>query len=69
MLHYYFGAMGGDSFSRLALGYRHAHGSGVPKSCWSAASYYQPVAEQVSASAWVGCGVWGVAVWGVGCGV
>ncbi|KAF5835281.1 hypothetical protein DUNSADRAFT_7606, partial [Dunaliella salina] len=45
-LHFYFGALGGDALSRMALGYRHLHGVGVPKSCWSAVSYYQPVAEQ-----------------------
>ena len=47
LLHYYFGAAGGDLLSRLALGYRHAHGAGVPKSCWAAAAYYQPAAEAV----------------------
>lgn len=34
-------------FSRAALGYRHTFGLGVPKSCWTAVSYYQPVAEAV----------------------
>mmetsp|Transcript_12326 Transcript_12326/g.26616 ORF Transcript_12326/g.26616 Transcript_12326/m.26616 type:complete len:777 (-) Transcript_12326:145-2475(-) len=48
MLHYYYGAVGGDDFSRMALGYRHMHGIGVPKSCWTAASYYQPVAEKTA---------------------
>jgi TPR repeat protein len=47
MLNYYFGALGGDSLSRMALAYRHLHGRGVPKSCWTAASYYLPVAEEV----------------------
>ncbi|KAF6264686.1 hypothetical protein COO60DRAFT_1634287 [Scenedesmus sp. NREL 46B-D3] len=47
LLHYYFGAADGDAFSRAALGYRHTFGLGVPKSCWTAVSYYQPVAEAV----------------------
>eukprot|EP00882_Tetradesmus_deserticola_P011726 GHRQ01012405.1.p1 GENE.GHRQ01012405.1~~GHRQ01012405.1.p1 ORF type:complete len:438 (+),score=218.92 GHRQ01012405.1:79-1314(+) len=47
LLHYYFGAANGDAFSRAALGYRHTFGLGVPKSCWTAVSYYQPVAEEV----------------------
>ncbi|PNW85669.1 hypothetical protein CHLRE_03g197400v5 [Chlamydomonas reinhardtii] len=48
LLHYYFGAAGGDMTSRMAMGYRHLTGLGVPRSCWSAASYYQPVGEKVS---------------------
>ena len=36
LLHYYFAAAGNSSFAQLALGYRHAHGLGVPKSCQSA---------------------------------
>ncbi|KAG2433559.1 hypothetical protein HYH02_012676 [Chlamydomonas schloesseri] len=48
LLYYYFGAAGGDMASRMALGYRHLMGLGVPRSCWSAASYYQPVGETVS---------------------
>jgi SEL1 protein len=47
LLHYYFGAANGDAFSRAALGYRHTFGLGVPKSCWTAVSYYQPVADAV----------------------
>ena len=35
LLHYYFAAAGNSSFAQLALGYRHAHGLGVPKSCQS----------------------------------
>jgi SEL1 protein len=31
----------------MALGYRHYYGLGVPQSCWTAATYYQPVAEQL----------------------
>jgi hypothetical protein len=41
LLHYYFGAAGGDAFSQAALGYRHAYGIGVPRSCWSAVAYYK----------------------------
>eukprot|EP00798_Chlamydomonas_sp_ICE-L_P011120 gene11120-18744_t len=48
ILHYYFAALGGDSFASMALGYRHFLGLGVPKSCPSAASYYQPVAENTT---------------------
>ena len=44
LLHYYFGAQGGDPLSQLALGYRHLHGLGVPESCWAAVAYYQPAA-------------------------
>ena len=47
ILHFYFAAKSGDNTARMALGYRHMHGIGVPKSCWTAATYYQPVAEQV----------------------
>lgn len=48
LLHYNFGAMGGDPLSSMALGHRHMQGQGVPKSCWTAASYYAPVAESVA---------------------
>ncbi|EIE24098.1 HCP-like protein [Coccomyxa subellipsoidea C-169] len=47
LAHYFFAAAGNDSFARAALGYRHMHGLGVPKSCQTAVLYYQPVAEQV----------------------
>lgn len=47
LLYYYFAAANGDAFSRAALGYRHTFGLGVPKSCWTAVSYYKPVAEAV----------------------
>lgn len=43
ILNYYFGAANGDLFSSAALGYRHAYGLGVPKSCWSAVAYYKYV--------------------------
>ncbi|KAL6764024.1 hypothetical protein V8C86DRAFT_2480771 [Haematococcus lacustris] len=48
LLHYFFAASGGDALARMALGYRHLHGLGVPKSCWTAAAYYTPVVEQVA---------------------
>ena len=47
LVHYFFAASGNDSFSRMALGYRHMQGLGVPRSCPTAVLYYQPVAEQV----------------------
>lgn len=49
VLHYFFAAAGNDSFAQLALGYRHANGLGVPKSCHTAILYYQPAAEHVIA--------------------
>ena len=47
LAHYFFAASGNDSFARMALGYRHMQGLGVPRSCQTAVLYYQPVAEQV----------------------
>jgi len=41
ILNYYFAAASGDNFASAALGYRHAFGLGVPKSCWSAVAYYK----------------------------
>lgn len=41
ILNYYFGAANGDMFASAAMGYRHAFGLGVPKSCWSAVAYYK----------------------------
>ena len=46
-VHYFFAASGNDSFARMALGYRHMQGLGVPRSCQTAVLYYQPVAEEV----------------------
>jgi SEL1 protein len=54
VLHYYYAAAAGDPVARMALGHRHQHGLGVPKSCWTAVSYYQPVAEQVADAAAAG---------------
>lgn len=47
LLQLYFAAAGNDSLAQMALGYRYAHGFGVPKSCASAVLYYQAVAEKV----------------------
>lgn len=57
VLHYYFGALGGDALSRMALGYRHMQGLGTPESCPASVAYYQPVAELVRAGR-VRVGVW-----------
>mmetsp|Transcript_14536 Transcript_14536/g.43932 ORF Transcript_14536/g.43932 Transcript_14536/m.43932 type:complete len:758 (-) Transcript_14536:985-3258(-) len=46
LLHYYFAAAGRDTVAQMALGHRHAHGVGVPRSCQAAVLYYQPVAER-----------------------
>jgi SEL1 protein len=47
ILHYTLAAAAGDKFSQGAMGYRHYTGLGVPKSCWTAVAYYQPLAEAV----------------------
>lgn len=45
---YYFpSALSGNFKSLIALGYRHLYGYGVPKSCTTAAYYYQQAAQQV----------------------
>jgi TPR repeat protein len=56
MLHFFFGSKGGDALSRMALGYRHMYGVGVPRSCPTAVAYYQPVAELVSTLTHLGPG-------------
>jgi len=33
ILHQYFAAMGGDQRAQMAMGYRHLHGVGTPRSC------------------------------------
>lgn len=48
LLHLYFAASMNDSVAQMALGYRHMHGLGVPKSCPTAVLYYQAVAERVT---------------------
>lgn len=47
LLHYYFAAAGNSSFAQLALGYRHAHGLGVPRSCQSAVSFSSQITKFV----------------------
>lgn len=47
LLYYYFAAAGNDSAAQMALGYRHMHGLGVPRSCQAAVLYYNPLAEQL----------------------
>lgn len=44
---YYFASTGGSHEASLALGYRHLHGYGVPRSCEAAIRYYTKVAEHV----------------------
>eukprot|EP01047_Picozoa_sp_COSAG01_P021570 COSAG01_NODE_1255_length_11040_cov_67.549584_9_plen_385_part_00 len=51
MLYHYFASTGGSVSSLMALGYKHMHGIGVPKSCDTAFSYYNPAAEKVIAEA------------------
>jgi TPR repeat protein len=46
-LYHYFASTGGNVASLMALGYKHMHGIGVPKSCDTAFSYYNPAAELV----------------------
>lgn len=47
LLNYYFASGANDTFSQMALGYRHMYGLGVPRSCQAAVLYYNPVAEEV----------------------
>ena len=47
VLHQYFAAMGGDPRGQMAMGYRHLHGLGTPKSCATAALYYEPPASKL----------------------
>ena len=47
VLYHYFASTGGSVPSLMALGYKHMFGLGVPKSCDTAFSYYNPAAEQV----------------------
>jgi TPR repeat protein len=39
VLQYYFASLGGSLPAQVALGYRHANGLGVPKSCRAAVLY------------------------------
>ena len=47
VLHQYFAAMGGDPRGQMAMGYRHLHGLGTPKSCATAALYYEAPASKL----------------------
>ena len=47
LLNFYFAARQNSTFASLVLGYRHSTGLGVPRSCASAALYYNPAAEAV----------------------
>ena len=47
VLYHYFASTAGSVPSLMALGYKHMYGLGVPKSCDTAFSYYNPAAEQV----------------------
>lgn len=44
VVHWYFAASGNRTASQLALGWRHAQGHSVPRSCAAAALYYVPAA-------------------------
>jgi SEL1 protein len=44
---YFASSLAGNFKSAVALGYRHLYGYGVPKSCQTAAYYYQQAAEMV----------------------
>ena len=44
------GAGANESLALLAMGYRHMHGLGVPRSCHAAVLYYNPEAEAVVAA-------------------
>ncbi|KAH8050144.1 hypothetical protein JL722_11518 [Aureococcus anophagefferens] len=51
VLHEYFGALGGDPLSQMALGWRHLHGAGVPARCDAALEYYAAAADAVAGAA------------------
>jgi TPR repeat protein len=44
LAHYFFAARGGDPVAAMALGYRHLHGLGVPRSCRAALLHYEAAA-------------------------
>lgn len=46
LVHYHFAAMAGNADASMALGFRHMHGIGVPRNCFTAAEYYLPVAKK-----------------------
>ncbi|XP_057663666.1 protein sel-1 homolog 1 isoform X1 [Diorhabda carinulata] len=48
LIHYTFGAIGGNSWAQMALGYRYWAGIAVTPSCEMALDYYRQVADKVS---------------------
>uniref|UniRef100_A0A6P7G3Y7 Protein sel-1 homolog 1 n=1 Tax=Diabrotica virgifera virgifera TaxID=50390 RepID=A0A6P7G3Y7_DIAVI len=48
LIHYTFGAIGGNHFAQMALAYRYWSGITVPASCEKALDYYRQVADKVS---------------------
>lgn len=46
LLRDYFAALGGTTLAQMTLGYRHLMGYGVPKSCETAATFYELAANQ-----------------------
>ena len=51
LTHFYFAAAANDTLASLTLGYRHAVGAGVPKSCAAAVLYYAAAADGAVAAA------------------
>ena len=45
ILHLYFASAANSTMAQMALGYRHAFGLGVPKSCQAAVLYYAVPAQ------------------------
>jgi SEL1 protein len=45
ILYLYFASAANSTFAQMALGYRHAYGLGVPKSCQAAVLYYAVPAQ------------------------
>jgi hypothetical protein len=48
LVHYTFGALGGDAWAQMAVGYRHWGGIGTQVSCETALMYYRRVAGSVA---------------------
>lgn len=48
LLHYTFGALGGNTWAQMALGYRYWSGITVTPSCERALDFYRQVADKVS---------------------
>lgn len=46
LVHYTFGALGGSSWARMALGYRYWSGVTVPANCEKALDFYRKVASK-----------------------